>query len=440
MNWIKSSYIFTSVIKDFLIIFFIYNNEFNKIINMPANILIILFLIIYWLLFSYILGQYEIDYKELKNKLLSNIVNTLLVLISSNIIYITINLITDEISFNVINFYLFINITSKISIYILIFQSIIDTILQKKFFKKNKWLVISMEKDFAQLIQTNSNFKNNFEFIKLTDYNQKIDCKEIKGLVIDQSINYEYKKLNIFNQIKKSNLEILNILNWYEKYLQISPNNQNSLDLLIDVQSRLDFKSINYRIKRIGDIFFSLLLLITLAPLIVIISLFLFFLEGNPIFYSQVRTGLNSNYIKIIKFRTMVVNAEINGPQWSVKDDKRVTFIGKLLRKFRLDELPQLLNVIKGEMSLIGPRPERPEFDKELREKITNYSFRYSVKPGLSGWAQVNYHYSSNINDAINKLNYDIYYIKHQSIFLDLIILFKTIKIIFFARGWTSKF
>ena len=361
-------------------------------------------------------------------------------LISSNIIYITINLITDEISFNVINLYLFINITSKISIYIITFQSIIDTILQKKFLKKNKWLVILMEKDFTQLIQTNSSFKNNFEFIKLIDYNYKKDFKEIKGLIIDQGINYEYKKLNIFKQIKKSNLEILNILNWYEKYLQISPNNQNSLDLLIDVQSRLNFKSINYRIKRIGDIFFSLLLLITLAPLIVIIILFLFFLEGNPIFYSQVRTGLNSNYIKIIKFRTMVVNAEINGPQWSGKDDKRVTFIGKLLRKFRLDELPQLLNVIKGEMSLIEPRPERPEFDKKLREKITNYSFRYSVKPGLSGWAQVNYHYSANINDAINKLNYDIYYIKHQSIFLDLIILFKTIKIIFFARGWTSKF
>lgn len=135
----------------------------------------------------------------------------------------------------------------------------------------------------------------------------------------------------------------------------------------------------------------------------------------------------------------MVVNAEINGPQWSGKDDKRVTFIGKLLRRFRLDELPQLINVIKGDMSLIGPRPERPEFDKELKKKISNYSFRYAVKPGLSGWAQVNYHYSSNFEDALNKLNYDIYYIKHQSILLDLIILFKTIKIIFFARGWVSK-
>ena len=181
-------------------------------------------------------------------------------------------------------------------------------------------------------------------------------------------MNCEYKKLNIYHQIKKSNLEILNILNWYEKYLQISPNNQNSFSLLIDLQSRLNFKSINYRIKRIGDIFLSLFLILILSPLIIIIILCLFFLEGNPIFYTQIRTGLNTKCIKIIKFRTMVVNAEINGPQWSGKDDKRVTFIGKLLRRFRLDELPQLINVIKGDMSLIGPRPERPEFDKELKK------------------------------------------------------------------------
>ena len=440
MNWIKSSYIFTSLVKDFLIIFIIYSNEFNKIFNVPANRLIILILISYWLLFNYILGQYEINYKLLKIKLLSNIVNTLLILFTSNIIYVTINLITDEINFNVIDFYLFINTTFKIFLYISISQLLIDTIIQKGVLKKNKWLVLLSEENYTQLIKINSSFKNNFKFIKFTNYNQELNYKKIKGLIIDSRINYEFKKLNIYNQIKKGELEILNILHWYEKYLQISPNNQNSLSSLINLQSRLNPNSIKYRMKRIGDIFFSIFLIITLSPLIITIMLCLFFLEGKPIFYSQIRTGLNTKCIKIIKFRTMVVNAEINGPQWSDKHDKRVTFIGKLLRKFRLDELPQLINVIKGDMSLIGPRPERPEFDKELKKKISNYNFRYSVKPGLSGWAQVNYQYSSNFNDVINKLNYDIYYIKHQSIFLDLIILFKTIKIIFFARGWVSKF
>ncbi len=439
MNWIKSSYTFISVIKDSLIIFFIYSGEFYKILNKPANTIIILFLIIYWVLFNYVLGQYEIKYKLLKTKLLSNTLNTFLVLITSNIIYIIINLITDGISFSVVNFYLFINTTYKIFLYILTSQLLLDIILQKKYFKKNKWLVILSEKNYTQLIDTNSIFKNNYKFIKFSNFHLEFDYRNFNGLIIDPSMNCEYKKLNIYHQIKKSNLEILNILNWYEKYLQISPNNQNSFSLLIDLQSRLNFKSINYRIKRIGDIFFSLFLILILSPLIIIIILCLFFLEGNPIFYTQIRTGLNTKCIKIIKFRTMVVNAEINGPQWSGKDDKRVTFIGKLLRRFRLDELPQLINVIKGDMSLIGPRPERPEFDKELKKKISNYSFRYAVKPGLSGWAQVNYHYSSNFEDALNKLNYDIYYIKHQSILLDLIILFKTIKIIFFARGWVSK-
>ena len=440
MNWIKPSYIFTSLVKDFLIIFIIYSSEFNKIFNVPANRLIILVLISYWLLFNYILGQYEINYKLLKIKLLSNIVNTVLILLTSNIIYVTINLITDEINFNVIDFYLFINTTFKIFLYISISQLLIDTIIQKGVLKKNKWLVLLSEQNYTQLIKINSSFKNNFKFIKFTNHNQELNYKEIQGLIIDSRINYEFKKLNIYHQIKKGDLEILNILNWYEKYLQISPNNQNSLSSLINLQSRLNPNSMKYRMKRIGDIFFSLFLIVTLSPLIITIILFLFFLEGKPIFYSQIRTGLNTKYIKIIKFRTMVVNAEINGPQWSDKHDKRVTFIGKLLRKFRLDELPQLINVIKGDMSLVGPRPERPEFDKELKKKITNYNFRYSVKPGLSGWAQVNYHYSSNFNDVVNKLNYDIYYIKHQSIFLDLIILFKTIKIIFFARGWVSKF
>ena len=131
----------------------------------------------------------------------------------------------------------------------------------------------------------------------------------------------------------------------------------------------------------------------------------------------------------------MIVNAERDGPQWSKKNDPRITNFGKFLRKYRLDELPQLISVIKGEMSLIGPRPERPEIETLLKQKIPHYSIRYLVKPGISGWSQVNFHYGANLDDSINKLSYDIYYVKNFSLALDLVILFKTLKIIFQAKG-----
>ena len=131
----------------------------------------------------------------------------------------------------------------------------------------------------------------------------------------------------------------------------------------------------------------------------------------------------------------MIENAEKDGPKWSSADDNRLTKVGKIIRALRIDELPQLLTVIKGDMSLIGPRPERPFFVKDLSKKIPNYYLRSLIKPGLSGWAQVNYSYGSSLLDAENKLSYDIFYVKNFSIPLDLLIFFKTIRIVFTAKG-----
>ena len=147
---------------------------------------------------------------------------------------------------------------------------------------------------------------------------------------------------------------------------------------------------------------------------------------------------MNNNF-SIIKLRTMHINSEKDGPQWSTSNDKRVTKIGKFLRKYRIDELPQILNVFTGQMSLIGPRPERPEIDKKLSQEIYNYNLKYLAKPGLSGWAQVNYPYGASVEDAKMKLSYDLYYIKHYSIFLDFLIFFKTIKLVFNAEGSIPK-
>ena len=158
------------------------------------------------------------------------------------------------------------------------------------------------------------------------------------------------------------------------------------------------------------------------------------------LFLFSKRNGLFEREINIIKFRTMKENAEEkSGPVWSLRNDKRITIVGKFLRLTRIDELPQLLLVIKGEMSLIGPRPERPEIDNELKLKIPFYSQRFFFKPGLSGWAQVNYPYGASLKDSEVKLSYDLFYMRNFSIWLDLLILLKTIRLVFNAKGALSR-
>ena len=205
-----------------------------------------------------------------------------------------------------------------------------------------------------------------------------------------------------------------------------------------DLQSLVlnkSFPIIDIKIKRLFDVIFSVLILLITFPILIISSLLIYWEERGPIIYKQVRTGIFNKKFKIYKLRTMKVNAEIAGAQWSQQNDKRITKIGNFLRRTRIDELPQLINVLKGEMSLVGPRPERPEFDKILSISIPNYDLRYSVLPGLSGWAQVNYNYTASKEDSKHKLGYDLYYLKNFSILLDLIIFFKTIKAVFNAKG-----
>ena len=189
-------------------------------------------------------------------------------------------------------------------------------------------------------------------------------------------------------------------------------------------------------IKRSFDFVVSFSLLVALSPLVVLISLLIKLTSKGPVFYIQERLGENEKQYKMYKFRSMFADAEKDEPKWASENDERVTLMGKVLRKTRLDELPQLINVLKGEMSLIGPRPEREYFIRILREKIPYYSLRFAVKPGITGWAQVNYRYGATIDDAVEKVCYDLYYIKNMSFFLDLRILLKTIRVCLFGVGW----
>ena len=155
----------------------------------------------------------------------------------------------------------------------------------------------------------------------------------------------------------------------------------------------------------------------------------------GPIFFSQTRVGRRGRLFTAYKFRTMRQDAEAHGAVWATKDDPRVTRIGRLMRKTRLDEIPQLWNVLRGDMACVGPRPERPEFVRWLSEEIPFYDLRHMIRPGITGWAQVRYQYGASLEETRQKLEYDLYYIKHQSIGLDLLIMFETIKTIILRRG-----
>jgi sugar transferase (PEP-CTERM system associated) len=192
---------------------------------------------------------------------------------------------------------------------------------------------------------------------------------------------------------------------------------------------------ITFAVKRALDVALAIVGLAILVPIGIVIGLVIKFESRGPVFYWQKRVGRDGRIFTCWKFRSMRSDAEKSGPQWAAKDDRRVTRFGRLLRRTRLDEFPQMWNVLRNEMSFVGPRPERPFFVDELRKQIPFYMERLLVKPGLTGWAQINYQYGSSVEDALTKLQHDLYYIKNLSIWLDLLILVRTIKVIVLRRG-----
>ncbi|WP_299550080.1 sugar transferase [Seonamhaeicola sp.] len=206
----------------------------------------------------------------------------------------------------------------------------------------------------------------------------------------------------------------------FYKYFPFSRSNQNKMYLFF---------------HRLFDILISIVGLVFGVVFFPLILLGNIIANRGPLFYTQERIGKNGRRFKIIKYRTMIKNAEKDGVAWAKKKDSRITLFGRFLRNTRLDEIPQFINILKGEMSLIGPRPERPYFVKELSQMLPFYETRHIVKPGLTGWAQVKTRYGSSVDDSLLKLQYDLYYIKHRSFLLDLNILIKTLSTVIFFRG-----
>jgi sugar transferase (PEP-CTERM system associated) len=188
--------------------------------------------------------------------------------------------------------------------------------------------------------------------------------------------------------------------------------------------------------KRGFDLICSTIILVLSLPVMLLTALVIVVEDGAPVFYSQERVGLDGKSFKVLKFRSMRNDAEKAGkPVWAAQNDPRVTRVGNFIRKVRIDELPQVFNVFRGEMSFVGPRPERPYFVEQLMEVVPYYNVRHSIKPGITGWAQVRYGYGSSAEDALQKLQYDLYYVKNNSLFLDVLVLIDTLKVVLFRSG-----
>ena len=189
-------------------------------------------------------------------------------------------------------------------------------------------------------------------------------------------------------------------------------------------------------VKRTFDIIASSTLLILSLPVMLFAAIAIKLESAGPVIYRQPRVGLGGNLFDVLKFRSMCADAEKDGkPQWAQAGDSRVTRVGRFMRLTRIDELPQLLTVLKGEMSLVGPRPERPYFVDQLVQQIPFYGARHSVKPGVTGWAQVRHHYGASVDDASDKLQYDLYYVKNHTLFFDILVLFYSVRVVLFAQG-----
>ena len=419
-----------SFLLDFLIFVFlsvIFNVVFiNRIDFLILNLTL-------WIILSYIFGRYH-DFKKInKETIIRNIFKTFIILLLSiNLCFVLEKVFYFQknyaFSFKDLTYFYF--VLSSVSIIINLGFNFI--ILKNK--KNMKWIILKenylikcLEKDN---IESKNFFQKNFKILMEISNIEFSLLSNVKGIILEKNKELSFKEEEIILDLKKRGIFVMGNFEWCEIYLHRIPPKVIEEELHRKRILYPRFNVFEYRVKRISEFFICLILIIISLPIIFIAGFLIYREDKGTIFYSQIRQGLYGKNFRIFKLRTMKINSEINGPQWSFENDKRITKIGHILRKTRIDEIPQLLSVIKGEMSLIGPRPERPEIDNQLQNKIVGYKNRYNILPGITGWAQVNYPYGASIHDSYNKLSFDFYYLRNCSILLDLIILFKTARVV----------
>lgn len=268
----------------------------------------------------------------------------------------------------------------------------------------------------------------------LLNYCQAHDIDEVVVAIKDRRNNMPTLALL---DCKMSGIDVIDFISFHER-------ERGMLHLDILQPSWMIFSDgygasgVRHAVERAFDVTGSLLILTLTSPFLLLTALAIFVESGfrGPIFYKQKRVGLNNTEFNLIKFRSMATDAEKDGKAvWASKNDSRVTRVGSFIRKTRLDEVPQLINILRGDMSIVGPRPERPEFVEQLEKNIPYYRLRHRVKPGLAGWAQIKYPYGANEQDAYNKLQFDLFYIKNRTLLMDLLVLLQTIEVVILGKG-----
>ena len=419
----------------FLIDFIVINIIFS--INKTEDILMYgpryFFYFSIWILISYVFDRYYIEIEALD---IDNFTYQIIQSFKSIFVFGFMILISNWILGNYVSRLFLIIFLGNLFIFSSFLQFLFNKIFQKSFVKPKYWIFID-NKNINILFKDKIFLKNQrLKIISIDDVENNANfLKNTYGIVVNDYDNLSSDLLEKLFELKKKGLKIYKLINWLKLYLKRYPPFLLKIDYFLELDFSIFNNELFIRIKRLADIFIGIFLLFLSSPLIIIFGILIYLEDKGPIFYSQIRSGYLGNKFIIWKLRSMRVDAEKKGIRWSSENDLRITKIGFIIRKFRIDELPQLCSVIKGDMSLIGPRPERPEIDDLLISKIPFYNMRYLMRPGLSGWAQVNYPYGASAEDSANKLSFDLYYISNFSILIDLIIFFRTLRLIFNAKG-----
>lgn len=414
-------YMFTTLILYLLSIIFLLNRNIG---------LYNIFLIVVAFLLYYVANIFDISsrYYRISDFLTVIVINFILFLYSqvTGVFFLSENIIL----FGIVSMY----------------QIIYKYVVNVSIVKKQKILFIDINKDGEELL---SNLKKDEQY-KVVGILQNLNKEQLMSKLITMCRGKNTDILVDFSNIvdespeivselfeyKQQGLQYYDYIDFYEEYETKLPISNLSPKWFLEAKGfEIYHNNFNLRMKRIIDIIFAIVIGVLAIPVMLLAMIIIKFESKGPIFFKQERIGEGNKKFNIIKFRSMRSDAEKDGPKWAKENDNRVTKWGKIMRATRIDELPQIINVLRGEMSFVGPRPEREFFINQLEKEIPHYKLRHTVKPGLTGWAQVMYPYGASVEDAYSKLQYDLYYIKHHNLLFDLKIFLKTISIVVFGKG-----